>query len=144
MRLRKISLIIVLLLSVCAVFAQSTVVVTVRNNTLSYDYECSVQFNQSVTPNSRSTPSTATVWTVAAGTTKVYTYEFDVDDVNLEAIKCSWVSGGTTTGYISMSSPLYTTSYISPDFPTTVFSEIEYDDYDYSGTTELIHFTITH
>ena len=144
MRNKKFSLIIALLFSVCAVYAQSTVKVTVKNNT-AHAYTCSVKFNQNVTPNGSSTPSTATTFTVAQYSTEVYTYEFDEYDVNLDAIKCAWVQGGTEIADISVSSGTGTSDDVSPMIsagPPPTYYKLYFTTYSGSGTFEHSTFTI--
>ncbi|MEA3444969.1 MAG: hypothetical protein U9R19_09635 [Bacteroidota bacterium] len=136
MILRKISLLIALLFSVCFVYAQSTIAVEVENNTDTI-YVCSVQFNQSVTPNAGSSP---TVFTVTAGNTYDASNDFDEDDVNLKGIKCHLSTGGTPDAYISINSG-YTSAIVAP-WSGTSWNHFVYWDYSGQGTSEHLKFRI--
>ena len=142
MRLKRFSLIIVLLFSVCAVYAQpaSTVNVKVINNT-NYDYECSVAFCQ---PDA--TPTTGSmVFTVPAGNTVSQSYEFDDTDICLCGIKC-YNGTNTPVGYFDVDCG---DGYGDPDVdiapqitPAPTYHKFKYTDYVYSGATETHEFTI--
>ncbi|MEA3445330.1 MAG: hypothetical protein U9R19_11475, partial [Bacteroidota bacterium] len=85
-----------------------------------------------------------TVFTVAHGATYEAEYEFDEYDVNFDAIKCTWVSGGQYVGHITANDGVGTTSNISPVTAGPVFSVIEYMSLEYLGNAETNTFEITH
>ncbi|MEA3444855.1 MAG: hypothetical protein U9R19_09050, partial [Bacteroidota bacterium] len=117
---------------------QSEIAVEVKNTT-NEDYVCSVQFNQSVTPNAGSSP---TVFTVTAGNTYDASYDFDEDDVNLRGCKCVWISGGTV-GYIAVSSGVTTSVDVSPLItPPSTYHQFYFSNYSAQGSSEHVWFEI--
>ena len=143
MKIRKISLLITLLLSVCFVYAQSYIDVEVKNNNLNDEYKCSVQFNQAVTPSGSSSPTT---FSVSIGTTYTAHYEFDEYDVDLEAIKCIHSSRQNPIGLIYVSPGPTITVNVLPQltfWPQTVtYCQFEYWYYYAQGSYEQHKFKI--
>ena len=136
MRHRKIYLVLALLFSVCALFAQSEIDVEVENTTDSI-YVCSVQFNQS-----SAIPTTgSTVFTVHANTTHTEHFEFDENDVNLKEIKCYLATGTSPDAYIAVSSGTGTVVDIAPLINSN-FYNFEFFYINGSGTYEHVTFTI--
>ena len=144
MILKKFSLVIALLLSVCFVYAQpaSTITVKVKNNT-DYDYTCSVAFCQ---PDA--TPTTGNiVFNVPAMTSVTETYEFDDTDICLCGIKC-YYSNLLPVGYFDVDCgagygdpPVNIAPVLNPGPPTTYY-KFKYTGYTYTGATESHDFEI--
>lgn len=138
MTIRKFSLLISLLLSICFAYSQSSIIdITVDNDT-DFDYTISLKFNQQVVPSSGSA-----IFGVHANSNVNEVLEFEEDDVNLEIIKCYEPSTPTPIGNITISSGTGAWSWVSP-WDVGTYSIFEFQVYQYAGITETFEFDITH
>lgn len=126
MILRKFTLVIALLFSVCFAYSQSYITVYIDNTQTTEDYNFLITFNQDgATPNTP--PSDPVSFTVYGGTSVSKYYEFDEYDVNVESVRCIHVTYGPAatidiaSGYVQ--EPVYPLGYL-------------FDFYDYAGQDE--------
>lgn len=129
MNFRKISLVIILLLSVCLVYSQTTITVN-GENTTGEVYVITVTFNQDAAIPTNGTPFT---FEVDGGNPFNAVYEFDEDDVNLESITCTYKQGGSPIGYIDSYNWLSTVSvYPSNTFECIWFESVnDYENFEF-------------
>ena len=137
MTLRKISLVIVLILSACFTYAQSSINIQIQNDT-DYDYNIVVGFNQAVTPL---IGSSLMSFTVTHGTTYEAEYTFDENDVNVESVRCAYVSGGQV-GTISINDGPGTEVEVAPDILGIGLHHFYFDTYDGQDEWEWLYFII--
>ncbi|MEA3444917.1 MAG: hypothetical protein U9R19_09370 [Bacteroidota bacterium] len=140
MILRKISLLIALLFSMCCVYAQSTIAVEVENFT-PHEYVCTVKMCQSDATPSPTNPPLSFV--VPGNTTVIKEYDYDDTDICPCHMWCECLND-IPIAYIDVDcgQGCPANAAVAPIGPEGNNHVFIYDDYQYFGDYEEHYFII--